>query len=276
MTITTTTTTTTTTTISITITITITMTITITTITTTITIMLTIMQTKNKSTKFERHITRHVVTRWYRSPEVILLQQQKQSLWAVDMWSIGCIFAELLQMQKENLPNAARRGPLFPGDTCFPLSIKDQNDYQSRVDQMQVILSIIGSPSEEEIQKITDERARRYLHNLPICKPANLKRRFPGSSDDALDLLTSLLTFDVSKRINVEQSLAHPYLKPVRDTNHEKAHKPVTFSFEDAQLNAKILRELILEEVLKYNKNEEEFFVNSGAMPNYATLKYKK
>jgi len=113
-----------------------------------------------KQQKIERKITRHVVTRWYRSPEVILLQQKKEKLWAVDMWSVGCIFAELLQMQKENMPNATRRGPLFPGDTCFPLSIKDSNDYQSRVDQMQIILKIIGSPNEAEIEKINDELSK--------------------------------------------------------------------------------------------------------------------
>jgi len=214
------------------------------------------------------------VTRWYRSPEVILLQQQKETLYAVDMWSIGCIFGELMQMEEKNIPNPIKRGPLFPGDTCFPLSMTEQDECQLSVDQMQVILNFIGSPTEDEIQKITDERARRYLHNFPLCKPTNLKRRFPAASDDALNLLTSFLQFDVSKRITVAEALTHPYFNSVRDPNHEKAHKQVTFSFEDAPLNVKILRELILEEVLKYNRNVEEFFINSGAMPNYSKIKY--
>ena len=95
------------------------------------------VEAKGKGKAVNRDITRHVVTRWYRAPEVILLQQRKETLAAVDMWSVGCIFAELLQMQKENRPDPAKRGPLFPGDSCFPLSIKDQMDYASRVDQMQ-------------------------------------------------------------------------------------------------------------------------------------------
>lgn len=102
-----------------------------------------------------RAITRHVVTRWYRGPEVILLQQKQETLAAVDMWSIGAIFGELLQMQRENRPDPTKRGPIFPGDSCFPLSIKDQMDYASRVDQMQMIFDVIGSPTEDEIAKIT-------------------------------------------------------------------------------------------------------------------------
>jgi len=224
----------------------------------------------------KRAITRHVVTRWYRGPEVILLQQKQATLSAVDMWSIGAIFAELLQMQRENRPDPTKRGPIFPGDSCFPLSIKDQMDYASRVDQMQVIFDVIGSPDESEIAKITDEKARKYLRNLPQRKKKNLKRVFPGADKHALDLLIKLLMFDVDKRITVDQALEHPYLKPVRDPAHERAKKPVTFSFESAQLGQKKLRELILEEVIKYNKYDEERLIKSGAMPNYKKMKEKE
>lgn len=226
--------------------------------------------------KVKRAITRHVVTRWYRGPEVILLQQKQATLAAVDMWSIGAIFAELLQMQRENRPDPTKRGPIFPGDSCFPLSIKDQMDYASRVDQMQVIFDVIGSPDEEEIAKITDEKARKYLRNLPQRKKKNLKRMFPGADKHALSLMTELLRFDVDKRITVDQALEHPYLKPVRDPAHERAKKPVTFSFESAQLGQKKLRELILEEVIKYNKYDEERLIKSGAMPNYKRMKEKE
>lgn len=226
--------------------------------------------------KVKRAITRHVVTRWYRGPEVILLQQKQATLSAVDMWSIGAIFAELLQMQRENRPDPTKRGPIFPGDSCFPLSIKDQMDYASRVDQMQVIFDVIGSPTEEEIGKITDEKARKYLRNLPQRKKKNLKRMFPGADKHALDLMVQLLKFDVDKRITVDQALEHPYLKPVRDPAHERAKKPVTFSFESAQLGQKKLRELILEEVIKYNKYDEERLIKSGAMPNYKRMKEKE
>mmetsp|Transcript_95120 Transcript_95120/g.116462 ORF Transcript_95120/g.116462 Transcript_95120/m.116462 type:complete len:499 (+) Transcript_95120:106-1602(+) len=182
-------------------------------------------QPRGKGKKVNRMITRHVVTRWYRGPEVILLQQKKKTLTAVDMWSVGAIFGELLQMLKICRPDASKRSPIFPGDSCFPLSIKDSMDYASRVDQMQVIFDLIGTPPESEIQKIDDDKARKYLHNLPFKRPANLKKVFPGVSEKGLDLMKQLLQFDVDKRYTVDQALEHPFLAAVRDKSHERAKK---------------------------------------------------
>jgi len=72
-----------------------------------------------------------VVTRHYRAPELILLEKDYGP--AIDMWSIGCIFAELLSMIDGNVSvenkHIMRRGtPLFPGNSCFPLSPKEENN----------------------------------------------------------------------------------------------------------------------------------------------------
>merc|ERR1712190_590298 len=88
--------------------------------------------------------------------------------------------------------------------------------------------------------------------------------------------MIKLLMFDVDKRITVDQALEHPYLKAVGDPAHERAKKPVTFSFESAQLGSRKLRELILEEVLKYNKYDERRLIDSGAMPNYKRMREKE
>lgn len=68
----------------------------------------------------KRELTGHVVTRWYRAPELILLEKDYGA--AIDIWSVGCIVAELLGMMKENAPTYLDRKPLFPGKSCFPLS----------------------------------------------------------------------------------------------------------------------------------------------------------
>lgn len=68
----------------------------------------------------ERELTGHIVTRWYRAPELILLEKDYGQ--AIDMWSIGCITGELFLMLKENSPTFLDRKPLFPGNSCFPLS----------------------------------------------------------------------------------------------------------------------------------------------------------
>ena len=63
--------------------------------------------------ELKRGLTKHVVTRWYRAPEVILSQPYSA---AVDIWSIGCIFAELMSLIKENCANYRLRRALFPGE----------------------------------------------------------------------------------------------------------------------------------------------------------------
>ena len=60
-----------------------------------------------------KKLTCHVVTRWYRAPELILLEKDYTN--AIDMWSIGCIFAELLMMLKSNAKTCFERKALFPG-----------------------------------------------------------------------------------------------------------------------------------------------------------------
>ena len=77
-------------------------------------------RTKDARKNMKRELTDHVVTRWYRAPEIILLEKDYGP--AIDIWSIGCIFAELLDMMKENSPTYMDRKPLFPGKSCFPLS----------------------------------------------------------------------------------------------------------------------------------------------------------
>ena len=57
-------------------------------------------ESPSKRKKVTKGLTAHVVTRWYRAPEVILLADYYSS--AIDIWSVGCIFAELLSMMKEN------------------------------------------------------------------------------------------------------------------------------------------------------------------------------
>jgi mitogen-activated protein kinase 1/3 len=79
-----------------------------------------LQDTKELRKNMKRNLTGHVVTRWYRAPELILLEKDYGT--AVDMWSVGCIFAELLGMMKESFSTFLERKPLFPGNSCFPLS----------------------------------------------------------------------------------------------------------------------------------------------------------
>lgn len=66
-----------------------------------------LLQTKEARKNMKRELTGHVVTRWYRAPEIILLEKDYGP--AIDVWAIGCIFAELLGLLKENAPTFMER-----------------------------------------------------------------------------------------------------------------------------------------------------------------------
>jgi len=176
-------------------------------------------------------LTEYVATRWYRAPEIMLSWKEYDS--SIDLWSVGCIFAELLG-----------RKPLFPG-----------KDY---LDQIHKIIDILGTPSPEDIEQVTQEKARRYLRSLPIKPKIPFRRLFPAANPMAIDLLEKMLVFSPKKRWTLDQCLAHPYLA----TLHDPADEPVIdntrvpnfdFSFERSQLTPEQFRELVYAEMLNFH-----------------------
>ena len=199
-------------------------------------------------------LTKHMVTRWYRAPEVILLQQDREHLYGIDIWSIGCIFGELLQMNHKNCSDYKNRKVLFPGETCFPFSTKDPFDYQHRTDQLRVVFDIIGTPQKNEIEKFRVKNVQIYLNNMTKSQPKHLNKIFPAAKKTGIQLLKEMITFDVDKRISVEDALKSPYFDDVRDENVELRHKKIEkFEFEDIDIDKTTLRALILDEIMYFN-----------------------
>lgn len=81
-----------------------------------------LQESKAERSLTKRRLSDHVVTRWYRPPEIILIEKQYGP--AVDVWGAGCIFAELLQKSENHMSSQStvKDQPLFPGKSCFPLS----------------------------------------------------------------------------------------------------------------------------------------------------------
>lgn len=191
------------------------------------------------------YMTEYVATRWYRAPEIMLSFQSytKASKWfkcligsslhlliiLVDIWSVGCILAELLSGR-----------PFFKG-----------RDY---VDQLNQILHILGTPNEETLVRIGSPRAQEYVRNLPFMPKKPFPQLFPNANPDALDLLERMLAFDPSSRISVEQALEHPYLQIWHDASDEP-DCPTTFNF-DFEVIEEIpqLRQVILDEVYRFRQ----------------------
>jgi mitogen-activated protein kinase 1/3 len=184
-----------------------------------------LLRTKEVRKNMKRELTGHVVTRWYRAPELILLEKDYGP--AIDMWSVGCIFAELLGMMKESAPTYLDRKPLFPGKSCFPLSpdktVKEERKGFpfSKNDQLAIIFDVIGTPNEEDKSYVTDAKAFEYLDAFPANPRKDLNILYPGAGTEAIDLLNRILVFNPYFRISVDEALAHPFFKKVKKVEKE-------------------------------------------------------
>ena len=217
-----------------------------------------------KNQKKEQILSVHVVSRWYRAPELILIETNYTS--SIDVWSVGCIFGELMMMIKENAKTFMDRTPLFPGQSCFPLSppgskkvkVNEFGFPNEKADQLNIIFDVIGSPDEESMGFVSDPNAVLYLKSLSQKKKnkINFKAKFPGSSEESLDLLQKMLIFDPKKRITVQQSLEHPFFKDIRDpSKEEEATFNLEFEFEDDNnLTIEKLRNLFVTVIKSYKK----------------------
>jgi len=181
-------------------------------------------------------MTEYVCTRWYRAPEVLCSWMRYTS--AIDVWSIGCIFAEMLL-----------RKPLFPGGNT--------------PNQVELIISFLGTRPPEELRRIPNEKCRLFITKMEHKDGQCMKEKFPGVDDLSIDLLDKTLQFDPDNRITVIDGLAHELLEDLSCPRDEPSRVPVEtddFEFERRRLNMTALREeLFLEAMVYYPHKYKKF-----------------
>ena len=134
--------------------------------------------------------TDYVSTRWYRAPEILLKSVNYNS--PVDIFALGCIMAELYMQE-----------PLFKGN--------------SELDQMNKICSILGTPNKNWIEGYKLAGQMGFI--FPEFKKKNLNE-FLNASEEGIDLLKNMLTFESSKRISATKMLSHSFFDEVRDKDN--------------------------------------------------------
>ncbi len=172
-------------------------------------------------------LTEYVVTRWYRAPELLVENQTYTT--AIDVWAVGCIFAEMLG-----------RKALFPG-----------RDY---LHQLRLIIDVLGTPSEEDLSCITNAQAVQFLRTLPLKPRRPWSDVFPSATPQAIALLDAMLVFNPAKRCTMEDALNSEYMAALhqgRPLPREEEH--FSFGFEKAEITQAELRGLIWEQMTDFH-----------------------
>ncbi|XP_010554815.1 PREDICTED: mitogen-activated protein kinase 20-like [Tarenaya hassleriana] len=183
--------------------------------------------------------TDYVATRWYRAPELCGSFYSKYTP-AIDIWSIGCIFAEVLTGK-----------PIFPGKNV--------------VHQLDLMTDLLGTPSLDTISSVRNEKARKYLISMRKKPPIPFAQKFPNADPLALKLLERLLAFDSKDRPTAEEALADPYFKGLARVEREPSCQPITkmeFEFERRKVTKEDIRELVFQEILEYHPQLLKDYMN--------------
>eukprot|EP00921_Rhytidocystis_pertsovi_P013726 GHVQ01022299.1.p1 GENE.GHVQ01022299.1~~GHVQ01022299.1.p1 ORF type:complete len:1579 (+),score=350.90 GHVQ01022299.1:471-5207(+) len=189
---------------------------------------------KKKETVIEAvndELTEYVVTRWYRSPEIMLYPHHYEK--PVDIWSVGCIFAELVG-----------RKALFAG--------------RDHLDQLAQIVQVLGNPTGDDLDWMPSSvhylAARKYLDKLPDTPGEAFEDMFPSLSKEGMDLMYKMLKFNPKERISVEEALRHEYFEGLHVPEDEpRCPRTVDWRFDNFTPTKRNLQNKLYEEMADFH-----------------------
>ncbi|XP_027009760.2 mitogen-activated protein kinase 12b [Tachysurus fulvidraco] len=173
----------------------------------------------------DSQMTGYVVTRWYRAPEVILNWMHYSQ--TVDIWSVGCIMAEMLLGK-----------PLFKG-----------NDH---LDQLREIMKITGTPAQDFIVKLQSQDAKNYIRSLAKVPKKDLHSIFFKASSDVVSAMDKMLVLDPDKRVSASMALELPMFSDFREPEEETEALPYDHSMDNADLTLEQWKRHTFTEILSF------------------------
>ncbi|XP_073248059.1 MAPK/MAK/MRK overlapping kinase-like [Porites lutea] len=155
--------------------------------------------------------TEYISTRWYRAPECLLTDGYYTH--KMDMWSVGCVFFEILSLH-----------PLFPGS--------------NEVDQIARIHDVLGTPSSSILKKLQN-KSRSMNFNFPQKSGTGVRVLLPHVTSECVDLIEQMCAYDPDERISAKQALRHPYFKQLREQDKRQAANTRLSSPSEASIISK-------------------------------------
>ncbi|KAJ3432998.1 glycogen synthase kinase-3 alpha [Anaeramoeba flamelloides] len=177
--------------------------------------------------------TSYICSRYYRAPELLFSSTGYTN--KIDLWSIGCVFAEMLILR-----------PLFTG--------------QSGAKQLVKIIQLLGTPTQEDIKAMNPNYS---TFNLPQIKSKPWKQILRNDLDqNTIDLISNLLQYNPNKRIDPLEACTHPFFDDLRDPNTLLPNNqplPELFDFDSDELNSvdfEIRKKLIPSHIMESQKKQ--------------------
>ncbi|CAL2033482.1 unnamed protein product [Caenorhabditis brenneri] len=140
------------------------------------------------------NLSQYVSTLWYRAPEILLSMGDYDT--KVDIWSAGCIFAEMLL-----------RREIFPGNDTYS--------------QIKLIIDCLGTPEKKAIKRINSPQIRDYIVSCGQKTQLSFHSVFPNASSEARSMMSLLLQISPWNRSRAEEVLEHPFLAKWHHTKNE-------------------------------------------------------
>jgi renal tumor antigen len=130
----------------------------------------------------------------------------------MDLWGAGCVMFEITSLY-----------PLFPGS--------------NEVDQISRIHKVLGTPSQDILEKFRSKGASNISFDFPPQKAIGIPQLIPHATPECIDLIVKLLKYDASERITAREAMRHPYFKESRDSEAKTLSESATLGAANSGAN---------------------------------------